>query len=153
MVRLLVCSLAAVAAAGCVDTTRCKMPVAWKPCSGQPAQAGASGSPPSIVELSLPTCATVDAPLVTGSLHATDPDGDAQLLKVTFFSGARDNEDEVLLDDANRSGNDWSGAFGVAIQGANGSMLMESSVDVVMKVTDRAGAQSVPFCNTVSIIR
>lgn len=153
MVRLLVCSLAAFAVAGCVDANKCKMPVDWKPCPGQPAQAGASGSPPSIVELSLPTCATLDAPTVTGSLHVTDPDGDAQVLKATFYTGMRNNEAEVQLDDASRTGNDWSGSFGLALAGANGGMLMEGSDDVVMKVTDRAGAQSVPFCNSIALIR
>ncbi len=154
MVRLVVCSLAALVAAGCVDTKQCHMAVDWKPCPGQPAQAGASGSPPSIVELSLPTCATVAAPLVNGTVHITDPDGDAQVLKATFFTGGmRNNEDELQLDDAGRSGNDWSGSFGVVLQGAGGGMVMEGSDDVVMKVTDRAGAQSVPFCNTISILQ
>src|SRR5215471_12773446 len=103
------------------------MPSNWKPCSGQPAEPGASGTPPSITQLSLPTCATINSPLVTGTLSVTDPDGDAQVLKATFFTGARNNEDEVQLDDAGRSGNDWSGSFAVVIQGAGGGMLMEGS--------------------------
>ncbi|HEX6836697.1 MAG TPA: hypothetical protein VF334_09000 [Polyangia bacterium] len=153
MVRLLVCSWAALALAGCVDTKQCHMAVDWKPCPGQAAQAGASGSPPSIVELSLPTCAFVDAPQVTGSLRVTDPDGDAQVVKATLYVGMRNSEDELVLDDAGRNGNDWSGDLSVALQGSGGGMVMEGSDDVVMKVTDRAGAQSVPFCNTIALVR
>ncbi len=146
-------SLAALLA-GCVDTKQCHVAVDWKPCPGQPAEAGASGSPPSIVELSLPTCAYLDAPQVTGTLHVTDPDGDAQVLKATFYSGGmRSNEAELELDDAHRAGNDWQGGFGLAITSAMGGMPMESSDDVVMKVTDRAGAQSVPYCNTIALVQ
>src|SRR5512146_2238048 len=144
MVRLLVCSWAALVAAGCVDTTQCPLAVDWNPCPGEPAQAGASGTPPSIVQLSLPTCAFLDAPTVTGTLRVTDPDGDAQIVKATLYSGMRVNEDELQLDDAGRSGNDWSGGLVVALQSGGGGMVMEGSDDVVVKVTDRAGAQSVP---------
>ena len=152
MVRLLAASLVALAAAGCVDS-KCHMPSDWKPCPGEPAQPGASGTPPTIVQLSLPTCAPISAPLVTGTLRVSDPDGDAQVLKATFFTGMRNNEAEVQLDDAERSGGDWSGSFGIIIQGSGGSMLTEGSDDVVMKVTDRAGGQSVPFCNSIAIVR
>jgi len=152
-VRLLVCSWAALVLAGCVDTKQCHMAVDWKPCPGETAQAGASGTPPSIVELSLPTCAFVDAPVVMGTLRVTDPDGDAQIVKATFYTGMRNNEDELQLDDAGRSGNDWSGSFSVALQGAGGAMVMEGSDDVVIKVTDRAGAQSVPYCNSIALVR
>ena len=151
--RLLVCSWAALVLAGCVDTKQCHMAVDWKPCPGETAQAGASGTPPSIVELSLPTCAFVDAPVVMGTLRVTDPDGDAQIVKATFYTGMRNNEDELQLDDAGRSGNDWSGSFSVALQGAGGAMVMEGSDDVVIKVTDRAGAQSVPYCNSIALVR
>jgi hypothetical protein len=153
MVRLFVCAWAALAAAGCVDTKQCHMAVDWKPCPGATAQAGASGTPPSIVELSLPTCAFVDAPMVTGTLRVTDPDGDAQVAKATLYSGMRASEDELQLDDAGRNGNDWSGGLVVTLQSAGGGMVMESSDDVVIKVTDRAGAQSVPYCNSIALVR
>lgn len=152
--RLLVCSWAALVAAGCVDTKQCHLAVDWKPCPGEAAQAGASGTPPSIVELSLPTCAFVDAPMVTGTLRVTDPDGDAQVFKATLYSGGlRTSEVELQLDDAGRSGNDWSGGLVVALQSGSGGMLMEGSDDVVVKVTDRAGAQSVPYCNSIALVR
>jgi hypothetical protein len=153
MVRLFVCAWAALAAAGCVDTKQCHMAVDWKPGPGATAQAGASGTPPSIVELALPTCAFVDAPMVTGTLRVTDPDGDAQVAKATLYSGMRASEDELQLDDAGRNGNDWSGGLVVTLQSAGGGMVMESSDDVVIKVTDRAGAQSVPYCNSIALVR
>ncbi len=152
MVRLLAALAAAFIAAGCADSAACHMPTAWKPCAGEVAQPGASGSPPSIVDLSLPTCAYLDAPLVTGTMRVTDPDGDAQVLKATFFTGTRNNESELQLDDADRSGNDWSGTFSVVIVGASGGMVMEGSDDVRIKVTDRAGAQSVPYCSSIAIV-
>jgi hypothetical protein len=153
MVRLLVASAVVLVAAGCVDQSKCHMPSDWKPCAGQTAQPGASGTPPMIVQLSLPTCAYLDSPLVTGTLRVDDPDADQQVLKATFFTGARNNEDELQLDDAGRSGNEWSGNLSVVLQGAMGGMLMEGSDDVVMKVTDRAGGQSAPFCNSIAIVR
>jgi hypothetical protein len=153
MVRLVAMLAAALAVAGCVDTKTCHVPSAWKPCAGETAEPGASGTPPSIVELSLPTCAYLTAPLVTGTLHATDPDGDVQVLKATSFQGARTMESELELDDLDRSGNDWSGDFTISVTMSSGTTPMESSVDVVMKVTDRAGAQSVPFCNTIALVR
>jgi hypothetical protein len=152
MVRLLAASFVALAA-GCVDTAKCHMPTDWKPCAGETAQPGASGTPPTIVELSLPTCAALASPLIMGTLRVSDPDGDAQVLKATFFTGMRNNEDELQLDDSGRNGNEWSGNFSVVLQGPGGGMLMEGSDDVVMKVTDRAGAQSVPMCSSVAIVR
>jgi hypothetical protein len=153
MVRLFAASVLAFAAGGCVDTSKCHTPTDWKPCAGQTAQAGASGSPPMIVQLSLPTCAYLDTPLVTGTLRVDDPDADQQVVKATFFTGMRNNENELELDDAGRSGNEWSGNFSVVLQGGGGGMLMEGSDDVVIKVTDRAGAQSAPFCNSIAIVR
>jgi hypothetical protein len=143
---------AALCLAACVDTKTCHMPSQWKPCAGQSAQPGASGAPPSIVELSIPTCAYKDAPIVSGTARISDPDGDAQVLKATSFQGMRNAESELELDDVRRSGNDWAGDFAVAVAGMD-TMLMEGDIDVVMKVADRAGAQSVPYCNTVSIVR
>jgi hypothetical protein len=153
MVRLIAASFVALAAAGCVDTTKCHTATEWKPCAGEAAQAGASGTPPSIVELSLPTCVSINAPTVTGTVRVTDPDGDAQVLKATLYIGQRNTEDEQQLADSLRSGNDWSGTIAVVLQGAGGGMLAEGSNDVVMKVTDRAGGQSVPFCNTIAAVR
>jgi len=56
MVRL-PCLVLVALAAGCVDTSKCHAPVDWKPCAGESAEPGSSGSPPSIVQLTLPTCA------------------------------------------------------------------------------------------------
>ena len=120
MVRLIAASFVALAAAGCVDTTKCHTATEWKPCAGEAAQAGASGTPPSIVELSLPTCVSINAPTVTGTLRVTDPDGDAQVLKATLYIGQRNTEDEQQLADSLRSGNDWSGTIAVVLQGAGG---------------------------------
>jgi len=65
----------------------------------------------------------------------------------------RNNENELELDDAGRSGNEWSGNFSVVAVAVERRMLMEGSDDVVIKVTDRAGAQSAPFCNSIAIVR
>src|SRR3954463_16246123 len=101
MVRLHAAAFVALAAAaGCVDTTKCHMAVEWKACPGEAAQAGASGTPPTIVELSLPTCVSINAPTVTGTLRATDPDGDAQVIKATLYIGMRNSEDEAQLADS-----------------------------------------------------
>jgi hypothetical protein len=152
-VRSLLAAIVALAAAGCGPDSKCHMPIDWKPCAGQTAQPGSSGTPPTILELSLPTCAYVDTPTATGTLRVTDPDGDAQVLKLTLFDGARENEAEIQLDDAARSGNEWTGQFVVAITGSSGGKVMEGSSDLHAKVTDRAGAQSVPFCNSIAIVR
>ncbi len=141
----------ALAGAGCVDG-KCHAPTAWKPC-GDPAEPGASGTPPTIVSLEVPTCAYLDSPSVTASLQVTDPDGDAQTVKVTFFNGGvRASETELELDDAERNGNDWSGSFGLLVMGSGGGMPMLGSDDVRVKVTDRAGGQSAPFCSSVAIV-
>lgn len=144
---------AALCVSGCVDTKACHTATVWKPCAGETAEPGASGTPPSIGDLELPTCAYLDAPTVTGSLHVSDPDGDAQVVKATFYQGARNNESEVELDDAGRSGDDWSGTFAITIVGSMGGMVMESTDDARIKVTDLAGGQSVPFCNSIAIVR
>ena len=57
----------------------------------------------------LPTCAYLDSPTVTGSLHVSDPDGDAQVIKAALYTGPHNNEADIQLDDAGRSGNDWTG--------------------------------------------
>lgn len=150
--RLFVTFVAALSAAGCVDTKACHNATAWKPCSGETAQPGDSGTPPTIVDLVLPTCVDLTSPTVMGTLHVTDPDGDAQVAKATFYSGVRNNESEFQLDDAERSGNDWQGNFALVITGPNGGMLMQGTDDVRVKVTDRAGGQSAPFCNSISVL-
>jgi hypothetical protein len=152
MVRL-VALVAAAAAAGCVDTRVCHTPSPWKVCAGTSAQPGASGTPPAILELSVATCAYKASPAVMGSMRATDPDGDVQVLKATSFQGVRTHESELLLDDGGRSGNDWSGSFTLAVVDSGSGMLMEGTTDVVMKAADRAGAQSVPYCNSITIVR
>jgi hypothetical protein len=141
------------AAAGCIDTShRCHEPVAWQPCPGAAAQPGASGVPPAITSLMLPTCAFVDAPSANGTLAVSDGDGDAQTVKASFYAGPRVAEAELQLDDARRMGNDWRGAVGLAVPGGS-QMASELTFDVRVKVTDRAGNQSAPVCNTFSLVR
>ncbi len=144
------CAAAAgLALTGCVDVHRCHDPVAWRVCDGEAAQPGASGAAPAIVALLLPTCANVDAPTVRGALHVSDPDGDAQLVKVALFAGARVDESEVPLDDAGRAGNDWEGTYELSFAM---QMRQEKTYQVRLKVTDRAGNQSAPLCAAFSII-
>jgi hypothetical protein len=138
---------------GCVDLGKCYMPTYWKPCPGETAQLGSSGSPPTIVELALPTCTSINAPTLQGTLHVTDPDGDAQVLKATFTAGSRLNESEAQLSDLNRSGSEWSGGVAIVVTSTGGSTPMESTDEVRMKVTDVQGGQSVPFCDTLSLVR
>ena len=151
--RLVFTLVAALAATGCVSS-KCHAPTAWKPCSGDSAEPGASGTPPSIVSLDAPTCVYVDSPSMAAAVQVTDPDGDAQVIKVTFFNGGvRASESDIELDDAERSGNDWSGNLELLVSGAAGGMPMPGSDDVRLKVTDRAGGQSVPYCSTVALVQ
>jgi hypothetical protein len=142
--------LMALVAAGCVDATKCHMPSAWQPCAGGVAEPGASGTPPTIAMLSLPTCAYVATPQVSGTLHVTDPDSDAQIVKITISQGPRLGETEVALPDAGRSGTDWTGALSVAIPMPM-ALQQQSSYDVSIKVTDRAGGQSAPVCDSITL--
>jgi hypothetical protein len=152
MVRL-ACIVLLALASGCVDTSKCHTPVDWKPCAGDVAEPGSSGSPPTIVELSTPSCAYLDSPTLMGSLHVSDPDGDAQLIRAaTYTGGLHSNEVDIDLDDAGRNGNEWTGTLTLSITGASGGMPMEGTSDVRVKVTDRAGAQSVSFCNSVALV-
>jgi hypothetical protein len=153
VVRCLPALVIVFVAAGCVDTKVCHTPIVWKPCAGQSAQPGSSGSPPSIVELSLPTCAYVDTPIAAGSLKVTDPDSDAAVVKSTFSAGARLDESELVLDDMHRSDTDWSDDFSLTIAAGSGGMLTEMTEDVSVKVVDTAGAQSIPFCHSISLVR
>jgi len=153
MVRPACIVLVALAASGCVDTTRCHTPVDWKPCAGDVAEPGSSGSPPTIVQLTIPSCGYLDSPMVMGSLHISDPDGDAQMIRAAIYtSGLHGNEVDIDLDDAGRNGNEWMGTLTLSITGASGGMAMEGSSDVRVKVTDRAGGQSVSFCNSVALV-
>jgi hypothetical protein len=146
-------ALVALVAAGCVDTShRCHSPVAWKRCAGASAQAGASGTPPVIASLTLPTCAFLETPSATGTLAVDDPDGDAQTVKASFYLGARVNESEFQLDDPGRSGGGWNGSVVLSVPGVMQAMG-ELTYDVRVKVTDRAGNQSAPVCNTFSLLR
>jgi hypothetical protein len=138
------------ATAGCLDVHRCHDPVAWRVCDGETAQPGASGTAPSIVALVLPTCANLDAPTVSGELHVSDPDGDAQLVKTTLYAGARLGATETPLPDAGRSGNDWSGGYTLA--GPMQQQRQEATYRVRLEVTDRAGNQSAPVCSEFSLI-
>jgi hypothetical protein len=147
--RFAAAAVMAVAVAGCVDVHRCHDPVAWRVCDGESAQPGASGAAPAIVALVLPTCANVNAPTVSGVLHISDADGDAQLVKMSLFAGTRIAESELPLDDAGRTGNDWEGTYELAppVQ-----MRQATTYQVRLKVTDRAGNQSAPLCAAFSII-
>jgi hypothetical protein len=150
MVRVLL--LAALILAGCIDTKKCHDPTAWKVCAGESAQPGGGGTPPAILELTLPTCTFAEEPTVVGTMHATDPDGDVQVIKATFAVGPRINESEVFLPDAGRAGTEWSGAVGIAVM-TSGGTVSEGTRDVRVKVTDAAGAQSVPYCNTLTVVK
>ncbi len=142
------------ALAGCVDTTHCHMATDWKPCAGEVAQPGASGTPPGIVELSLPTCAYLDDPTLSGTLHVTDPDGDAQTVKAAFYAGMRLDEVDVTLPDSGRSGTEWTGTVVLSTVANGGTApMMQETDDVIIKVTDRAGGQSVPFCGSFSLVQ
>jgi hypothetical protein len=89
-----------------------------------------------------------------GSLHVSDPDGDAQLIRAAIYTGGtRGNEVDIELDDAGRSGSEWTGQVTLTISSGSGGMLMEGTSDVRVKVTDRAGAQSAPFCNSIALVR
>ena len=72
---------AALLAGGCVSS-KCHTPTVWKPCGGDSAEPGDTGTPPSIVALSAPTCVDLDSPTTSATLHVTDPDGDAQTIKI-----------------------------------------------------------------------
>jgi hypothetical protein len=136
----------------CVDTSKCHQATAWKPCPGEAAQPGASGTPPTIVSLSLPTCAYLAAPAASGELHVSDPDGDAQVVKGSFYAGPRVDESELQLSDGGRAGNEWMGALTLAVPGTMPTR-QPLSYDVRIKVTDRAGNQSAPVCNTFSLVQ
>ncbi len=151
--RLLLALLLAAGGAGCVDTRTCHNPQTWKVCPNTVAEPGASGTPPAITSLSLPTCVYLATPIATGTMHVTDPDSDQHLVKATFFAGVRTNESELPLDAAHQSGTEWDGPLNIEIVGAGGGMLMESTDDVVIEVTDAAGGQSVPYCGTMSVVR
>ena len=133
---------------GCVDATACHMATDWKPCAGVAAQPGAGGTPPSIVQLTLPTCAFLDSPTVAGMLHVTDPDSDAQVVDATFSAGPRINVSEVQLPDAGRAGTEWTGTLGL-----KSTAMSEGTYDVRIKITDLAGNQSQPYCGTLTMLR
>jgi hypothetical protein len=144
--------IAALLVAGCLDTTKCKLPSAWKPCAGENAQPGASGTPPGIASLTLPTCAYVETPTVTGTIHVVDPDADTTLVKASFYIGMRVDEVEVPVPAADAASADWTDTIDVTVMNSGGT-LTEGSRDVRLKITDRAGNQSVPYCNTLSLIK
>jgi hypothetical protein len=99
--------------------------------------------------LLLPTCANFDQATVSGPLQVSDPDGDAQLVKLTLAAGARLSESELPLDDAGRSGNDWQGSYELTVSSPD---RQQATYQVRLKVTDRAGNQSVPLCSDFSVI-
>ncbi len=91
----------------------------------------------------LPTCAYVDTPEITGTLTASDVDGDLALAKVSFYVGTRIDESEVTV-----TGMNYSGPLSLTF-----SETEEGSIDVRIKVTDAAGAQSASRCNTVRLVK
>lgn len=148
MTRALV--LFAFVAAGCVDSGKCMQPTEWKPCVGEMAEPGASGTPPAIIDLSVPTCAYADNPVVTGTMHVTDPDSDALDLKVTFSAGMRLDDSESVLPDDGRMGTEWIGTITLR---SESMMAMESTDDVRVKVTDAQGGQSLPWCGSLTFLK
>jgi hypothetical protein len=132
--------------AGCVDTAKCHAPVAWQPCADGTAEPGASGTPPTISSLMLPTCAFVDSPAVSGSITVSDPDGDAALIKSSLYQGVRLLETEAMLPAMPM--NNYAGMLTIAF-----SMAKVGAYDVRIKATDRAGGQSAPLCNTITILQ
>jgi hypothetical protein len=131
--------------AGCVDTVKCHAPSVWPACSDATAEPGASGMPPVITVLSLPTCAFVEVPSVSGTILITDPDGDVAATKTSIYVGTRQSETDMMLP-AGHMG-DYSGAFSVTVPGKPGAY------DVRVKAVDRAGGQSAPLCNTVTVLQ
>jgi hypothetical protein len=79
----------------------------------------------------------------------SDADGDAQLVKLTLSAGARLSESELALDDGGRSGNDWQGSYELTVSSQD---RQQTTYQVRLKVTDRAGNQSAPFCSDFSMI-
>jgi hypothetical protein len=104
---------------------------------------GASGTPPTIASLVMPTCAYTSDPEVSGTLMYMDPDGDAQTVKVSLYVGPRQSESEFTLPAMGTSV-----PMTVAIP-----MAAEGGYDVRVKVTDRQGGQSAPVCDTVTVFR
>jgi hypothetical protein len=131
---------------GCVDSVKCHEPVAWPVCAGATAEPGATGTPPAITSLMLPTCAFVDSPSVSGTIAIADPDGDAALIKSSLYVGVRLAEVETMLP-AGHMGN-FAGTFLVAVP-----MATPGAYDVRVKVVDRAGGQSAPLCNTITMLQ
>lgn len=146
-------SLAALLLAGCLDTTKCKMPSSWTPCAGQTAQPGASGTPPAITSLSLPTCAYVENPMVAGPIHVVDPDADTMTLKASFYIGQRVNEVDVPVPFNDAASADWIDTVAIkVVESGGGGKLSEGTREVRLKITDKAGNQSVPYCGSLSLI-
>jgi hypothetical protein len=134
-------------AAGCVDTVKCHTPVAWQPCMGETSEPGASGTPPTITGLMLPTCADQALPSVAGTIAINDLDGDAELIKTSFYVGVRLSETDTMIP-IGHMGQDYSAPFSVVVP-----MAKVGSYDVRVKAVDRAGGQSAPVCNTVTILQ
>lgn len=151
MVRIL--AIAALVAAGCIDTAKCKQPSEWKPCAGESAQPGASGTPPRIVSLSMPTCAYVESPTVSGSIHVVDPDADTTTLKASFYVGPRVDEVDVPVPAADAALADWTDSIFVTVTSSGSGTVSEGTRDVRLKITDRAGGQSLPYCNTLTLVK
>jgi hypothetical protein len=142
--------LAPLVLGACVDTNKCGLPQQWQPCAGESPEPGASGSPPGIQSLAMPTCAYVDNPIITGTLQVSDADGDAEVVHMTTSQGGmRLAEADTFLDSVGtRTGNDWTGPLVLTISGTT-----PASFDIRVKVDDVAGNQSLPVCNTVSLVQ
>ena len=131
---------------GCVDAVKCHAPEPWPACAGAPAEPGATGMPPAITSLMMPSCAYVASPAVSGTIAIADPDGDTALIKTSLYLGARLSETETML--PLQTAKDFSGTFVVVVP-----MAAPGAYDVRVKAVDRAGGQSAPLCNTVTILQ
>lgn len=145
MMRLVALALVLVLG-GCIDTVKCHAPQPWPACAGSPAEPGATGTPPTIASLMMPTCAFTSSPEVSGPIEIRDADGDIAVVKASFYVGVRLLEMETMLP-ATQMGN-FSGMFGVAVP-----MAAPGAYDIRVKAVDRAGGQSVPLCNTLTILQ
>ena len=135
---------------GCVDLNKCGIATTWKPCAGETAEVGALGDPPQIKSFTMPTCAYVDAPVLSGMLTVFDNQGDQQVAHVTTYQGgARLDEADTVLDAAHFTDKmTWTGPISLTVAGSS-----PASFDIRIKVDDFNGGQSAPVCNTVSLVQ
>ncbi len=127
---------------GCTPGPACHNPSAWRAC-GDFAQAGSTGTPPSLDAVLLPTCAYVSDPVLRGEIDASDEDGDIARIRVSFYVGPRLDEADYPVSRTGSLANDAAITLGGAKIG---------SVDVRLKVTDSEGGQSASACQSVALV-